>query len=90
MRQSPLRECKVQLNRAAETLFEDRRFTLLSQSKVIEIADVSVAELGFTQGATYDVLVEHARRMGLIAARRRRSVVEMSSLAPETPIDLRW
>ena len=61
-----LRACKVQLNRAAEALFEDRRFTLLSQSEVIEIACVSVAELGFAHGATYDVLAEQARRMGLI------------------------
>ena len=61
-----LRACKVQPNRAAEALFEDRRFTLLSQSEVIEIACVSVAELGFTRGATCDVLAEQARRMGLI------------------------
>ena len=36
----------VQMNQAAEALFDDRRFTPLSQSRVIEIALLSVADLG--------------------------------------------
>jgi len=40
-----LRDQKVQLNQAAEAVFEDRRFTPLSQRKVIEIACLSVSDL---------------------------------------------
>jgi hypothetical protein len=61
-----LRACKVQLNRTAEVLFEDRRFTVHGEIEIIEITCLSVAELGLTDGATYGVLVEQARRMGLI------------------------
>lgn len=60
-----LRAHEVQLNRAAEMLFEDRRFTLLSQPQVIGIAAVSVAELGFGEGATYAQLTARARESGL-------------------------
>jgi hypothetical protein len=38
---------KVQLNQAGEALFEDRRFTTLSQRKVIDVACLSVSDLGF-------------------------------------------
>src|SRR5688572_26527241 len=61
-----LREHHVQLNRAAEALFEDRRFTLLSESKVIEIASVSVVDLGFGAGATYEQLTARALESGLV------------------------
>jgi hypothetical protein len=61
-----LREHNVQLNKAAEALFEDRRFSPLAESKVIEIAFVSVADLGFTEGATYDQLTARARESGLV------------------------
>lgn len=62
-----LRERDVQLNRAAEALFEDRRFTPLSRSRVLEIAALSVADLGFYEGATYDQLTERALASGLVA-----------------------
>jgi hypothetical protein len=57
---------KVQLNQAAEVLFEDRRFTLLSQSKGIEIAFLSVVDLGFREGATYEQLTARALESGLV------------------------
>jgi len=49
-----LRGHNVRLNQPAEALFDDRRFTTLTQSRVIEIAFVSVADLGLREGATYD------------------------------------
>jgi hypothetical protein len=61
-----LRDHKVQLNQAAEALFDDRRFMPLSQSKVIEIAFLSVAGLGFGQGATYEQLTAQALESGLV------------------------
>jgi hypothetical protein len=61
-----LREHNVQLNKAAEALFEDHRFSPLTESKVIEIAFVSVADLGFADGATYEQLTARARESGLI------------------------
>jgi len=60
-----LRMHKVQLNRAADMLFEDRRFVPLVQSQVVEIATLSVAELGFGKGATYGQLTARARECGL-------------------------
>ena len=60
-----LREHEVRLNRAAEILFEDGRFSLRSQGQVIEIAPVAVAELGFGEGATYARLTARARESGL-------------------------
>jgi hypothetical protein len=60
-----LRDHGVQLNRAAETLFADRRFPSLSRDAVVEIACVSVVDLGFSEGATYAQLVVGARDKGL-------------------------
>jgi hypothetical protein len=60
-----LRAHKVQLNLAAVALFEDRRFTLISQNQVIEIATLSVADLGFGEGATYGQLTARALELGL-------------------------
>jgi len=62
-----LRERDVQLNRAAEVLFEDRRFTPMSHSRVLEIAVLSVADLGFDEGATHDQLTARALASGLVA-----------------------
>lgn len=62
---SALRRHGAQLNAAAETLFEDRRFTTLGRSAIVEIVARSVAELGFVEGATYDGLVARARELGL-------------------------
>jgi hypothetical protein len=61
-----LRDQKVQLNQAGEALFEDRRFTTLRQKKVIEIACLSVADLGFVEGATYQQLTARALESGLV------------------------
>ena len=61
-----LREHNVQLNQAAEALFEDRRFIPLSQRRVVEIAFVSVADLGLRDGATYEQLTRRALDSGLI------------------------
>jgi hypothetical protein len=61
-----LRECGVQLNRAAELLFEDDRFRPLGHSQVVEIAVRSVLELGFRQGAMYGQLTARALESGLV------------------------
>lgn len=56
----------VQLNPAAEALFDDPRFTTLDQQTTIEIATVSVVELGFGDGATYAQLIGRALELGLV------------------------
>jgi hypothetical protein len=61
-----LREHNVRLNQAAEALFDDRRFMPLPQSKIIEISPVSVADLGFGEGATYEQLTVRALESGLV------------------------
>ncbi len=55
-----LREHGVQLNDAAEALLQDPRFTTLPGRRVVEIETISVAELGFYEGATYAELVARA------------------------------
>ena len=60
-----LRVSGVHLNRAAEMLFEDDRFVLLEQRQLVEIATLSVAELGFQDGATYGQLAARALESGL-------------------------
>lgn len=59
-----LREHDVQLNRAAETLFEDPRFTTRVGRHVVEIVALSVVELGFGEGATYAQLIARALESG--------------------------
>src|SRR5687767_15563988 len=61
-----LREQDVQLNQFAEALFQDPRFTVLRERHVIEIAAVSVAELGFGEGATHGQLIARALEWGLV------------------------
>lgn len=61
-----LRERGVQLNRYAEVLFEDRRFTTIESRDVIDVVALSVSELGFGEGATYEQLVARARGSGLV------------------------
>ena len=61
-----LRVSGVQLNRAAEMLFDDGRFVPLGQSQVMDIAAVSVADLGFEQGASYGQLTARALESGLV------------------------
>ena len=60
-----LHDQKIQLNQAAQALFDDRRFMPLSHSKVIEISFLSVGDLGFGEGATYEQLTARARESGL-------------------------
>jgi hypothetical protein len=60
-----LREQNVQLNKAAEALFQDHRFTTLTRKHVVEIAALSVADLGFGEGATYGQLITRALELGL-------------------------
>lgn len=61
-----LRDAGVQLNEAGEALFADARFTTLAERHPVEIVEVTVAELGFPDGATYDALVERAAERGLV------------------------
>lgn len=61
-----LREHNVRLNPAAEALFEDRRFVPLSRPTVVEVAFVSVADLGLRDGATYEQLTRRALDRGLV------------------------
>jgi hypothetical protein len=61
-----LREHDVRLNEAAEALFEDRRFVPLGRRAVVEIAFVSVGDLGLPDGATYEQLVRRALKSGLV------------------------
>lgn len=61
-----LRGRNVQFNQAAEVLFQDQRFTSLSRSRVVEIAALSVGDLGFGEGATYDQLTARALASGWV------------------------
>jgi hypothetical protein len=63
---SALRAHDVGLNQAAEVLFQDSRFTTLPDGHVIEIVCLSVAELGFPDGATYGQLTARALESGLV------------------------
>ena len=61
-----LREHEVQLNEAAEALFEDPRFAPAAASQVIDIVSLSVADLGFPEGATYGQLTARALESGWV------------------------
>ena len=61
-----LRRHNVRLNQAAEALFHHPQFTLLAESKVVDIAVVSVSGLGFREGATYQQLTSQALESGLV------------------------
>lgn len=61
-----LRAHGVQLNVAAEALFEDPRFTTLDQPTTLELVTVSVGALGFGEGGTYAQLVQRALELGFI------------------------
>jgi hypothetical protein len=60
------REHNIQLNEAAEALFADHRFTTSGDERVVAIAAVSVADLGFGEGATYGQIVRRALEDGLV------------------------
>ncbi len=55
----------VQLNEAAEQLLGDPRFTTLTRRRITRITALSVAELGFGEGATYGQLTARALESGL-------------------------
>lgn len=61
-----LRRHDVQLNRAGEALFADDRFTTRKHEENIRVVSVSVSELGFGDGATYDCLVARALELRLV------------------------
>ena len=83
---------KVQLNQAAEALFEDRRFTPLGEHDVIEIVSLSVADLGFRDGATYGQLTARALDSGLVECplelgpHLRMQFLDQPEVAAGTPI----
>jgi hypothetical protein len=55
-----LREHGIRLNHAAEALFQDGRFALSKQARLVQITTRSVADLGFGDGASYAQLVARA------------------------------
>jgi len=60
-----LREKGIRFNRAADVLFDDGRFETSEHARVVEIATVTVADLGFADGATYAELVSRANESHL-------------------------
>jgi len=62
---SQLEQAGVRLNEAAQELFADDRFTTSAVASLIEIAELSVAGLGFSSGASSAQIVERAGAMGL-------------------------
>jgi hypothetical protein len=60
-----LREQGVRLNPAAEDLFANAAFRTSAEAREVEVALVTVAELGFAGGATYPQLVARAAECGL-------------------------
>ena len=63
---SRLQRAGVLLNEAAATLFANVRFTTSLSSEPMKAATLSVAELGFPDGATFATIVERANRNGLL------------------------
>ena len=63
---SQLESARVRLNEAAQVLFADDRFTTSPASSLVEIVELSVANLGFgSGGATFDQIVAQATAVGL-------------------------
>lgn len=60
-----LHDSGVELNDLALGLFADARFTTLVVPAEVQVAEVSVASLGFPAGATFETLVERAAAAGL-------------------------
>ena len=60
-----LRDSGVELNDFARGLFADARFTTSAVPAEVQVAEVSVASLGFPAGATFELLVEGAAAAGL-------------------------
>jgi hypothetical protein len=63
---SRLQGAGILLNDAAQALLADARFTTSSVSSLVETVQVSVAALGFPDGATFAKVVERAAINGLL------------------------
>src|SRR5262249_48193981 len=55
----------IQLNKYAEILFDDPRFTTSDRSQWVVVKNVSAAELGFAKGSTSADIFAKARSAGL-------------------------
>lgn len=55
----------IELNRAAEALFADYRFTTSEASSILETVEVAVAGLGLTEGGTIAQICERSVDLGL-------------------------
>jgi hypothetical protein len=62
---SRLQAADILLNEAALTLFADTRFLTSAESSMVDTVELSVASLGFPEGATFAKLVERAAANGL-------------------------
>ncbi|HRE22358.1 MAG TPA: hypothetical protein PKW21_15185 [Rhabdaerophilum sp.] len=56
---------KIQLNKYAHILFEDSKFTTSERRRWVVVTDLTVAELGFSSGATSANIFASARAVGL-------------------------
>ena len=62
---SRLQRANVRLNEAAHALFDEAGFTISPATSLVVAVHVSVAALGFPNGATFAALVERAAINGL-------------------------
>ncbi len=60
-----LQAAGVRLNPLAEALFADDRFTTSRESALVEMEQVTAAELGLAGGGTFDAIVARAAERGL-------------------------
>ena len=60
-----LRQARVRLNPLAEQLFVDARFVTAATPSTVHVVAVSVCDLGFLRGATFEQLVCAAAQRGL-------------------------
>ena len=60
-----LESAGVLLNEAGRTLFADPRFTTSPTASRLDVVATSVADLGLSDGATIDLIVERAAAQGL-------------------------
>lgn len=56
---------KILLNESAQILFSHDKFTTRETCSIVETLELSVAELGCTQGATSEQIIERAARFGM-------------------------
>jgi hypothetical protein len=60
-----LESAGVQMNADARDLFADERFETSADGTIVDVAEVTVASLGFDDGATFGEFVERAARRAL-------------------------